>query len=130
MCGFGTGLFFNFLINFGLFFLFLGGCNPFAAYAPTSDHLATKQWAAGKKQPMHKIYCYRTLGEHQCFTEPIKGKEHLLVGEHIITADAPPCEKTFWEKVNIHPFFGSDPNPEKTKREKDAAEKDLRTASY
>ncbi len=123
-------MFFKFLINVGSLSLFLGGCNPFAGYAPTSDHLATKQWAAAKRQPMHKIYCYRTLAEHQCFTEPVKGKEHLLVGEHVITPDAPPFEKTFWEKVNIHPFFGSDPNPEKTNYEKIAAEKNLTTADY
>lgn len=110
--------------------LFLGGCNPFAAYSPSSDDLATRHWAATKKQAMHKLYCYKTLAEHQCYAEPLKGKEHLLVGEHVVTENPAEQKQTFWEKVNIHPFFGADANPEKTQREKVAAEKDLTTAGY
>jgi hypothetical protein len=122
-------LFLRFFINVGSLCLLLGGCNPFAVYSPSSDDLATQQWAAGKKQAMHKLYCYRTLAEHQCYSEPLKGKDHLLIGEHVVT-DTPIKEKNFWEKANVHPFFGGDANPEKTKREELAAEKNITTSGY
>lgn len=85
---------------------FLGGCNPFFGYTPTSDQLLTKHWAKSKQQHMPKIYCYKTLGENQCFNKPIKGKDHLLLGEHIEGFE--PYKKSFVEHLNIHPFFGID----------------------
>jgi len=35
---------------------------------------------------------------------PISGKEHLLVGQRVLTTEHQ--KKEFWEVVNVHPLLG------------------------
>ncbi|MDP2193439.1 MAG: hypothetical protein Q8K36_02810 [Alphaproteobacteria bacterium] len=84
----------------------LTGCNPFAGYAPHSEKIQNRYWARAHQQPVPKLYCYRTLGEHQCYAQPEPGKEHLLVGDAVDTQK--PKEKAFWQYVNLHPLLGVD----------------------
>ena len=60
----------------------LSGCNVFPH--PESDYFHNKYWTKGREQPMQMVYCYSTLGDHQCTREPIPGKEHLLVSDQAL----------------------------------------------
>lgn len=86
--------------------LFIGGCNPFSDYAPSSEKTVNRFWAKSEKQGVPKLYCYQTLGEHKCVDAPISDKEHLLVGQQVLTTEHK--KKEFWEVVNVHPLLGID----------------------
>ncbi|HCU06015.1 MAG TPA: hypothetical protein DIC42_00285 [Holosporales bacterium] len=86
--------------------LFMGGCNPFSDYAPSSEKTINRFWAKSEQQGVPKLYCYQTLGEHKCVDKPIPNKEHLLVGQHVLTTE--PQKKEFWEVINLHPILGID----------------------
>lgn len=86
--------------------LFIGGCNPFSDYAPSSAKTVNRFWAKSDKQGVPELYCYQTLGEHKCVHKPIPNKEHLLVGQRVLPPEYQ--EKEFWEVVNVHPLFGID----------------------
>lgn len=86
--------------------LILGGCNPFSGYQPDAQTLYTRHWAKGSQQPMQKLYCYKLLGGSQCYSNEIKGKEHLLIGQHSLSVPSP--KKPLWERLNLHPLLGVD----------------------
>lgn len=90
-----------------IFLIFiLAGCNPFASYQPDAQALYTRHWAKSNPQPMQTLYCYALLGGSQCYDKEIKGKEHLLIGQHSLPVTAPP--KPLWERLNLHPLLGVD----------------------
>lgn len=89
-----------------LIVIFLSGCNPFSGYLPDAETLQTRHWAKSKPQPMQLIYCYKFLGGDQCYNTPIKGKEHLLMGQHSLAVVEP--KKPLWERMNLHPLIGVD----------------------
>lgn len=82
----------------------MGGCNPFAGYGPSSEKIVTRAWAPSKEQAIPKLYCYQTLGEHMCYAKPRVGKEHLLVGQHVLPPNIP--KKEPHEKIS--PLLGLD----------------------
>ena len=84
--------------------LFMAGCNPFSDYAPSSEKTINRFWSKSDQQGVPKLYCYNTLGEHKCVDSPIPNKEHLLVGQQVLTTEHK--KKEFWEFVNLHPLLG------------------------
>ncbi len=82
------------LITFSLM-----GCNPFSEFKPDSEKIVKSGWAKNTpKTPPQSLYCYKTLGEHTCYTHPLKNAEDRLTGnyenmEHV------PEKQTLIEKV-------------------------------
>lgn len=51
--------------------LWLGGCNPFEAFAPSETELLTAGYVAPDRLPPGQpVYCYRTLAEADCYRRP------------------------------------------------------------
>lgn len=51
--------------------------NPFYLFKPDSEKLVSEGWADRKKINPEPLYCYKTLGERVCYTEPKEGADNL-----------------------------------------------------
>jgi hypothetical protein len=88
-------LFFNLL----LIVFALTACNPFADLRPDSEKIVKSGWAKNPPKPQpDSLYCYKTLGEHTCYTHPLKNGENRLAGDYS-SLEGVPEEKTFLEGV-------------------------------
>ena len=81
---------------------FLAGCNPFAAFKPTSDELQGASWApdpvdpSRKKEPKKQLFCYRTLGEPMCYSHELSERErNRLVGKTPEQKEKEPAKTSF-----------------------------------
>ncbi len=63
-------------------FLMLAGCNGLHMFQPNSQRIQTRNWAPATQKPETKVYCYRTLGDPQCFSTPQLNRDHLLYETH------------------------------------------------
>ena len=77
--------------------LLLTACNPFGFAKPDSEKITQSNWAYDPPKPVPEpLYCYRTLGEHMCYKDPIDGASDRLAGQY--EQYVPPKEKQFWER--------------------------------
>lgn len=75
---------------------FLHGCNPFGDFKPTSPVLVKRGWARNPaKEDPEPLYCYRTLGDSVCHTEPIKTDQERFKGSYSTAAPAVEEEVTW-----------------------------------
>lgn len=58
--------------------LIVGGCAP-ASYIPNESVLGKGWYAPPKTTKNKKLYCYRTLGESNCYAHPLKRADERMV---------------------------------------------------
>lgn len=93
-----------------LIFLVFTGCNPFGFFKPTSDEIASANWAPDpddprrKKEPKKALYCYRTLGEPMFYDHDL-GDAHRnrLVGKTPEPKEKEPTESSLFTWIP-YPF--------------------------
>lgn len=59
----------------------LSACNPFRYLAPDSSDIQTRHTARpGELAELHPLYCYQTLGDPHCYTQPLKKQNERIKG--------------------------------------------------
>jgi|GEM_PF-3036096 len=77
---------------------------------PTSSDLTARDWAKRGEQRYADppaIWCYRTLGRNDCFTEPQPGQEYRLMeggAQPPMPASLPPTEEDKVKEARLFLF--------------------------
>ena len=90
-----------------LFFaLFLSSCNPLMPWRPTSYDIQKEGQAPKDYVKRESLYCYKTIGETMCYTEPRPDPAQSLAGYY---GPPPPAyDRPATEKENestVNEFF-------------------------
>lgn len=80
--------------------IWLQGCNSLHIFQPDSERIQAKAWTRyGERPRVEKVYCYRTLGEPQCYRELQKDKEHLLLNHQRASVDDAPRDALWFFNI-------------------------------
>lgn len=61
------------ILSILMLMLVVVGCNPLWVDRPTSSEIIGEAWSPPSSlKPATPIYCYKTLADNQCYTEPLK----------------------------------------------------------
>jgi hypothetical protein len=78
----------------------VSGCNPFGDFKPNSADIMRKNWAKNpQKDTPDPLYCYHTLADSVCYTEPLEGNENRLTGSFAHQSPVVPDDVTWLEDL-------------------------------